>query len=105
MRLARPVRVPGPGAAVNLESARAVREINAISDFDTAWLAQATCAEVPTSTADAMRAATTREHGEVLGWRCGDCPVAWRCLSEGLRTRGSGIWGGFVLDNGHEVAQ
>jgi hypothetical protein len=83
---------------------RAVREIDAVSDLDTTWLAQAACGNVPTSTADAMRAATTREHGEVLGWRCDRCPVAWQCLGEGLRTRGSGIWGGFVLGDGQEVA-
>jgi hypothetical protein len=90
---------------MNLESARAVREINAISDLETTWLAQAACVDVPTSTADAMRAATTREHREVLGWRCDGCPVAWHCLSEGLRTKSSGIWGGFVLNHGEETAQ
>jgi hypothetical protein len=84
-------------------ASRAVREINAISDLDTTWLAEAACAHAPTSTADAMRAATTREHGEVLGWRCDGCPVAWQCLEEGLRTKAPGIWGGFVLNDGQEV--
>jgi hypothetical protein len=83
-------------------ASRAVREINATA-LDFGWLAEAACADVPTSTADAMRAATTREHGEVLGWRCDGCPVAWECLGEGLRTQASGVWGGFVLDNGQEA--
>jgi hypothetical protein len=83
---------------------RAAREIHDVSDIDTSWLARAACGNVPTSTADAMRTATTPEHGEVLGWRCDGCPVAWQCLGEGLRTSASGIWGGFVLSDGQEVA-
>lgn len=31
---------------------------------------------------------------------CGQCPVAYECLTAGVRMYGSGVWGGLVLDDG-----
>lgn len=83
---------------------RAVREIGQVAEVDLSWQAKAACRTVPVSTAAAMQEASTREHGEVLGWRCEACPVAWDCLSYGLETKASGLHGGFALRNGREVA-
>jgi hypothetical protein len=78
----------------------AAADIARAPQVDTRWVSDAACRDVPPSTSAAMVAACNEEEGEVLGWRCDGCPVAYECLSLAMDLRASGLWGGFVLVDG-----
>lgn len=93
-----------PAKAAQNASRGAAAEITEALQADLTWQADAACKDVPASTSAAMAGTMTPADAEVTSWICGGCTVAWECIGEGLRTRADGVWGGFVLRNGREVA-
>lgn len=63
------------------------------------WMEQAACGtpEAPVLTEHRTQAEATEDAAE---W-CAPCPVAAACLADGRAVHGSGLWGGFVLADGH----